>query len=494
MTTQLVPRWLRPFAVALPLALAFACNDGGDTEPTDETDTDVPLADADGDGYTEDVDCDDTNPDIHPDAVEDDCEDPVDYNCDGQTPLYADDDNDTYAACVDCNDAVPSINPGADEICDSIDNDCDELIDADDDSLTDGLTLYEDSDRDGYGKADVSIQACRQETGYAEDNTDCNDDERAINPGADEICDTLDNDCDELVDDDDDDVVDSMVWFADGDKDGLGDAEDSLEACFAPAGYIDNDLDCDDADAEAGEASEWYRDDDMDGFGLKSSRRVACDQPTGFVADDQDCDDGDGEVNPSATEVCDKIDNDCDGDTDDDDSVVTGTIDWYPDSDEDEYGDEDASATAACVAPTDYVEDNTDCDDTTSLVYPGRFDFDDDIDNDCDTSIDEDVGSETYTHDSDIQTIWNSKCTGCHGTSGGLSLSSAFDKIVGEASSLSGMDYIEPGDPDNSYLWLKLNGTHTAAGGTGGTMPRGGSMTTSQLNTIETWILEGAVE
>ena len=56
------------------------------------------------------------------------------------------------------------------------------------------------------------------------------------------------------------------------------------------------------------------------------------------------------------------------------------------------------------------------------------------------------------------------------------------------------MDYIEPGDLDNSYLWRKLTGTHIAAGGSGSAMPASGSLTSAQKSTIETWILEGAIK
>ena len=60
------------------------------------------------------------------------------------------------------------------------------------------------------------------------------------------------------------------------------------------------------------------------------------------------------------------------------------------------------------------------------------------------------------------------------------------------SSQLSKMDRIEPGDTANSYLWLKLQGTHTAAGGSGAQMPKSGSISATDLATIETWITEGA--
>jgi len=79
-------------------------------------------------------------------------------------------------------------------------------------------------------------------------------------------------------------------------------------------------------------------------------------------------------------------------------------------------------------------------------------------------------------------------------TSGVLWVTAARSHMDGASSSLSGMDQVEPADLENSCLWRKLEGTHTAAGGSGAKMPRSGSMTTAELDKIETWILEGAVK
>ena len=56
------------------------------------------------------------------------------------------------------------------------------------------------------------------------------------------------------------------------------------------------------------------------------------------------------------------------------------------------------------------------------------------------------------------------------------------------------MNYIEPGYPDRSYIWLKLNNRQTAAGGTGRSMPTSGPLSQADLDTIESWILQGAVK
>ncbi len=64
---------------------------------------------------------------------------------------------------------------------------------------------------------------------------------------------------------------------------------------------------------------------------------------------------------------------------------------------------------------------------------------------------------------------------------------------MNKGSSVRGMDYVEPGDPQGSYLWHKLAGTHTDVGGGGGRMPSSSGLPESTLDIIEEWILEGAV-
>ncbi|MHC4278190.1 MAG: RCC1 domain-containing protein, partial [Planctomycetota bacterium] len=101
-----------------------------------------------------------------------------------------------------------------------------------------------------------------------------------------------------------------------------------------------------------------------------------------------DCNDGDANINPGAAEVCDLVDNNCDGNTDE--GFATST--FYPDSDGDGYGDVDPlNSTQACLAPSGYVSDNTDCDDTDASINPGADDATcDGIDDDCSGAADED--------------------------------------------------------------------------------------------------------
>ncbi|HRF77989.1 MAG TPA: MopE-related protein [Chitinophagales bacterium] len=111
------------------------------------------------------------------------------------TVSFADADGDGYASNVDCNDADAAINPGATEICDGIDNNCDGNIDE-----AGGATWYADADGDTYGDAASTTVSCDVPVGYVADNTDCNDGDAAINPAATEVCDGVDNNCDGNID------------------------------------------------------------------------------------------------------------------------------------------------------------------------------------------------------------------------------------------------------------------------------------------------------
>ncbi len=142
------------------------------------------------------------------------------------------------------------------------------------------------------------------------------------------------------------------------------------------------DDDCDDGDPGVGGHGAWYEDADGDGFGDPASATAACQQPSGWVDNDEDCDDGDAAIHPSADELCDHIDNDCDGTVDEDDAVDAPT--WYDDVDVDGYGDPD-SAVRACDRPEGYRSNGDDCDDHDPTTYPGATDVPDDgIDQDCD--------------------------------------------------------------------------------------------------------------
>ena len=473
------------------LLSTFFLDDDGDGHGDPEN---TLSACAQPDGYIDNRDdCDDTNASISPDAIE--VCDFIDNNCDGREDegvnitLYEDGDGDGYgdpdrnlAWCGgisgyttspgDCNDGDPTINPDADEVCDGDDNDCDGEIDehaieglieyfADldgdghgagvawtgctvpdgfspssddcddfdpgrfpsnpevcngidddcDDAADEGvkITVHPDIDGDGYGSPDpeLATEVCELETGWSLSDNDCDDSRASVYPGADEICDDLDNDCNGMTDED---PVDGGTYYLDLDGDGYGDSEDSLTVCAAPIGYIEDGLDCDDSradvnpdaietcttpyddncdgtanplDAEA--CTEFYADIDEDGFGDEDDSRCYCEpNDVWTTSDDSDCDDENASINPGAEEVCDGIDQNC-NDAIDDGALIA----FYIDSDGDGFGA--GSATYACEVSDGMVENVSDCNDDNAEIYPGATEYCDGIDNDCNAFIDDET-------------------------------------------------------------------------------------------------------
>ncbi len=241
--------------------------------------------------------------------------------------------------------------------------------------------------------------------------SDCNDSDPNVNPGADELCDQVDNDCDGEIDEE----YDLIPLFIDGDGDGYG-ADPTEPSCLVTFGTSAWDGDCDDSnsniypgssevcdgidndcdgeiDDNAQDAIRYYYDADGDGYGLSTQSELACSAPEGFVDNYLDCDDGSALIYPDAIEECDGLDNDCDGLVDQlDNSLDTSNAPtFYADTDEDGFGDL-LETVQACDPPAGYVDNSDDCNDLNPDQKPSyTTDWCDGLDNDCDGLEDEDV-------------------------------------------------------------------------------------------------------
>jgi hypothetical protein len=180
-------------------------------------------------------------------------------------PPALDADSDGHAPPADCDDDDPLSFPGADERCDSSDNDCDGLVD--EDPAVDAPTWYLDVDADGYGSSVDAVTSCAPPSEeWVLNGDDCEPTNPDIHPGMTEVCNGEDDDCDGLADNPP--ISGDTLWYPDVDRDGFGDAS-------------------------------------ADGL---------CEPEPGFVSNNLDCGDGDAEVKPGVEEVCnDGVDNDCSG-------------------------------------------------------------------------------------------------------------------------------------------------------------------------------------
>lgn len=406
---------INPVATEIP--------ENGIDEDCDGSDNAVWYQDADGDTFgnpsvsqisntqpagfvSDNTDCDDTNANAFPGAPETP-DNGVDEDCDGfdLKTWYLDSDSDTYgnpnisqesnsqpsgyvSDNTDCDDTNANIYPGATETPDNgIDEDCDGF---------DLLTWYADSDNDTFGDASVTQLANTQPTGYVSDNTDCDDTNTNVYPGATETPDNgIDEDCDGF---------DLLTWYADADSDTYGDPNVSQESNTQPTGFVADNSDCDDTNASINLAGAeipdngvdedcdgfdlltWYEDADGDSFGNPNVSQESNTQPTGYVSDNTDCDDSESNNYPGNTEVCDGLDNNCDGLVDDEDDSLSGASTWYSDSDGDGYGNP-SDAVTSCNAPSGYISNNSDCDDNDANIHPGANETPNDgIDQDCNGS------------------------------------------------------------------------------------------------------------
>ena len=167
-----------------------------------------------------------------------------------------------------CDDSSYDIGPDCEEVCNGLDDNCDGETD---EGVT--TTYYRDADGDGHGDPAQGQSWCEPAEGYVEAGDDCDDADGSVFPGAEEVCDGTDQDCDGETDE----GTATLTGYADADGDGYGNADDYGTGC--------------------------------EGDGSR-------------VADASDCDDNDASVYPGAVERADGVDNDCDGTTDESAVVV----------------------------------------------------------------------------------------------------------------------------------------------------------------------------
>jgi hypothetical protein len=130
-------------------------------------------------------------------------------------------------------------------------------------------------------------------------------------------------------------------------------------------------------------ADAYYLDDDNDGYGNKKKKRYALGPLIGYVLNSEDCDDSLIEVNPNGSEICNGLDDDCDGDIDE------GFLEtFYLDEDRDGYGNEKKTI-EACRESEGYTSNQFDCDDHDASIHPDALEYCNANDDDCDFYIDE---------------------------------------------------------------------------------------------------------
>jgi hypothetical protein len=396
-------------------------------------------------------DCDDGDKDRAPNLAEK-CQDKKDNDCDalvdeegcqGCLTLYKDADADTfgldadkkclsaatapYTASIggDCLDTDKAVNPKVVEVCNAKDDNCN--AQTDEENATGCKQFYTDEDKDAYGVGTAKCLCAASGLYTAAQANDCNDKDIAVNPAKAEVCGNgKDDNC--ANSENDLNATGCVKYYTDvdGDTYGVGTAQctcspqgqytaklagdcNDKEVAVSPSqtekclDLVDNNCNAQTDEAGCQGCSTYFKDADQDGFGLDADKQCLG-KPTfpytAYVGGD--CNDdpakGGSKQKPSATELCNSIDDDCDGQTDP--TGTSGCQFFYPDADKDTYGAQ-VSAMCLCAASATYTVTKTgDCNDGDAAVNPGKVEVCDGKDNNCNSNIDEGV-LVTYYKDQD---------------------------------------------------------------------------------------------
>ncbi|UJR81726.1 MopE-related protein [Sandaracinus amylolyticus] len=334
---------------------------------------------------------------------------PVALDADGDGRIAVDCGGD------DCDDTDRNRFPGNTEVCDAAghDEDCN--------AATFGFV-----DDDGDGSA--SEACCNADDEGTTCGDDCNDGDSLINPRAGEACDRVDNNCDG--------VADEVCPCAPGAAEVCGVGEGACQEgrrvcvegifgeCIGAVGPTEElcdgvDNDCD-ASVDEHVLRTYHEDTDGDGYGSATSgvTTSACSVPEGWASNTLDCDDARAGVSPASPEVCNDLDDDCDGTTDEGLRRV-----YHLDGDGDGFGGAANTAGATCGPPSaSYVERRGDCDDARASASPVGIESCNGADDDCDGRTDEGV-LRTFHRDQDGDGVGGATTsTGCTAPSGYVTL------------------------------------------------------------------------
>ncbi|EPX61345.1 hypothetical protein D187_001128 [Cystobacter fuscus DSM 2262] len=341
--------------------------------------------------------------------------------------LVADDtDEDGYVSKAsggtDCNDGEATVHPGQAELCNTRDDNCDGKPDEGFEKVGQqcgtGSTCqtwacdavgamscqdvipqwYRDQDGDGEGDPQQGLSQCAQPVGYVNNDRDCDDKRKERYSTATELCNGVNDNCDDVVD-------------------------EGFNTGATCTGELNcgGTIECVTTTQSACKVvtSTWYPDGDKDGHGATGAGTKVCGDtaPSSYyVASSDDCDDTKNNVYTGAPEFCDALDNDCDNQKDEDFDVgvacdagnqctgakecapggkstqcksTTPPTQYYVDNDFDQYG-QNTPGPLTCSAPgAGYATQSGDCDDGNRFTHPNAAEVCDLADNDCDTEKDE---------------------------------------------------------------------------------------------------------